>query len=303
MDYFSKWLEVLPLQSKNSHNIINNLKIIFSTHGVPDELVADNVPYNSFECKVFAREWQFQIVTSSPHYPQSNGLAEKAVAIAKGIMRKAKDLSAGLLEYRTTPIIGVGLSPAQLLMSRNLKGKLPIVEDDLIPKGYNRGIVREKLEHKRGISKKYYDQSAKERCSFTKGENVVLQKGKEWVPARIEQKCNNLPRSYLVRDENNSLYRRNSKFVRKSFNEPNLGDNVHIENNDSLNPKTVEAGNDDCNINVMPENTDSEPSINRPISPHIVNGENSEFSRRTVRIPVRFKDYKMYNLGRKVLCR
>ncbi|KAK9701935.1 Zinc knuckle [Popillia japonica] len=48
-----------------------------------------------------------------------------------------------------------------------------------------------------------------------------LNKKKEWVPAKIEEKLD-YPRSYLVKDEDGKVYRRNSVFLRKSVNRPNF---------------------------------------------------------------------------------
>jgi hypothetical protein len=36
-------------------------------HGIPDEVVADNMPFSSKEYLQFAQEWGFKIPTSSPH--------------------------------------------------------------------------------------------------------------------------------------------------------------------------------------------------------------------------------------------
>ena len=67
-----------------------------------------------------------------------NGLAEKAVHIAKSILKKISaaegSLEAALLEYRNTPIPGIGYSPAEMLMSRKLRTWLPIKDEDLLPK-------------------------------------------------------------------------------------------------------------------------------------------------------------------------
>ncbi|KAG5858283.1 hypothetical protein JTB14_020061 [Gonioctena quinquepunctata] len=65
----------------------------------------------------------------SPHYPRSNGLAEKAVQIAKNMLKKCDDIHLALLEYRNTPISGSDESPAQLLNNRHLRSKLPIMEN------------------------------------------------------------------------------------------------------------------------------------------------------------------------------
>ena len=45
----------------------------------------------SEELKRFAREWDFEHVTSSPHHQNANGKTEAAVKMAKRTMRKCKE--------------------------------------------------------------------------------------------------------------------------------------------------------------------------------------------------------------------
>ena len=55
-------------------------------------IVPDNGPqYTSSEFQDFANKYEFEHVTSSPRYPQSNGKAESTVKTAKRIMEKALD--------------------------------------------------------------------------------------------------------------------------------------------------------------------------------------------------------------------
>ena len=70
MDYYSKFPEISLLSSSS---VVVNSKSIFARHGVPDKLVADNMPFASRELQHFALSWGFQLITSSPGYPQSNG--------------------------------------------------------------------------------------------------------------------------------------------------------------------------------------------------------------------------------------
>jgi len=133
IDYFSKWLEIIDLPSKTASAVIKAFKQVFSTHGIPIEVFADNMPFNSFECQQFAKCWGFVFKTSSPRYPRSNGLAERAVQIAKQMLRKCEDLDIALLEYRATPISGLEKSPAELLYSRRLNSLVPMRSELLAP--------------------------------------------------------------------------------------------------------------------------------------------------------------------------
>ena len=54
IDYYSKYIEALQLTGKASQNVIQGLNEIFSRHGYPQTLVADNMPYNSREMRQYA---------------------------------------------------------------------------------------------------------------------------------------------------------------------------------------------------------------------------------------------------------
>ncbi|KAJ8356838.1 hypothetical protein SKAU_G00196320 [Synaphobranchus kaupii] len=60
-------------------------------HGIAESVISDNGPcYSSGEFRHFAETRGFTHTTTSPHYPQSNGLAEKTVQTAKRILYTAK---------------------------------------------------------------------------------------------------------------------------------------------------------------------------------------------------------------------
>ena len=92
VDYFSCYLESIQLRSTTSKTIINTLKSLFARHGIPEIVRSDNGPqFSSREFAEFAKTFQFKHVTSSPHYPASNGQAERTVQTIKNLLKKADD--------------------------------------------------------------------------------------------------------------------------------------------------------------------------------------------------------------------
>ena len=76
----------------SAQHIAEHFKSIFSEYGWPDTLVSDNGP--CYTAETFAnlmKEYAVNHINSSPHYSQSNGLAEKFVQIVKNLFYKATD--------------------------------------------------------------------------------------------------------------------------------------------------------------------------------------------------------------------
>ncbi len=216
VDYFSKYVEVALLSNTKSRTVITHLKSIFARHGIPMKLISDNGPqYSASEFKEFAKEWGFLHVTSSPLYPQANGLAERTVQSVKNILKKAaqsgKDQYLALLAHRNTPVIDK-LSPAQLLMNRRLRNSLPTSKRLMLPTPVDIDRVKENLYRNRMTQKSYYDRGAKAREPFTPGDHVRVKFGSTWSPAVVTQQAAT-PRSYQVRTENDSVYRRNAQDI------------------------------------------------------------------------------------------
>ena len=120
VDYFSKYLIIRKIPNSTSSAVIKELGMIFSEFGNPLVFRSDNGPcYSSQEFKFFMQNWLIEHRTSSPHYPQSNGLAESMVKVSKNLIEKAvrQDLPWNrlLLDYRCTPISSEIPSPAEIL--------------------------------------------------------------------------------------------------------------------------------------------------------------------------------------------
>ena len=166
VDYYSRYFELERMPTTTSAAVINKMKSIFSRHGIPEKVLSDNGPqFSAQEFARFAKEWDFSHVTSSHSYPQSNGLAEKAVHTAEQLLKKAKleqrDPCLSLLEYRNSPVDSLA-RPAQLLMSRHLRYILPTTSNHLRPRVVHPDLARERMEKKQGTRRHYYNQGARE---------------------------------------------------------------------------------------------------------------------------------------------
>ena len=91
VDYTSWYPVVHKLTSLTGQHITNHFKLICSEYGWPETLVSDNGP--CYTSEIFTNlmvEYNVNHITSSPHYPQSNGLAEKYVQIVKNPISQSK---------------------------------------------------------------------------------------------------------------------------------------------------------------------------------------------------------------------
>ncbi|KXJ19477.1 Uncharacterized protein K02A2.6 [Exaiptasia diaphana] len=186
----------------------------FSRHGIPDTLVTDNGP--QFDCKEFqqfAKEWEFEHLSSSPYHAISNGKAESAVKVVKQLFKKSNDPFMALLNYRNTPTEGLDTSPTQRLMSRRTRTLLSTVSSLLNPEVPR--DVKRKIEKKRQKAKLYYDQK------------------QNWRPGTCTKVLSD--RSYLV-DVDNRVVRRNRQALKMSNPERNQVNNSETSSSDDAPP-------------------------------------------------------------------
>lgn len=271
VDYFSKFPEYVQLNSKSADCVIQHLKDIFSRHGIPETLISDNNPFSSFAMRQFAEEWGFENITSSPRYPRSNGQVERFVQTVKQLMRKAvesnQDVAIALLQYRNASVAGCEYSPAQLLFNRSLRTRiptLPITDQD--PK-------RSDLQLRQERQKFYHDRRSRPLPPLQPGDAVRVQNGQSWQAAKVIA-AHPSPRSYNIETNMGTKLRRNRRDLISTREDP---------------PVCARPVDEDEPPVTSPPVTRSDTSKNnvRP-SPCIRTA-----SGRTVKPPVRFRDYIM----------
>ena len=112
--------------------VASHFSQLFGEYGWPVTLLTDNGQcYASHEFKQLMLDMSINHITSLPHYPQSNGLAEKYVQIVKNLFIKAHeegmDYQKALMIYRNTPLDDNLLSLMQLLQGRAARSDLPLL--------------------------------------------------------------------------------------------------------------------------------------------------------------------------------
>ncbi|KAJ8385465.1 hypothetical protein AAFF_G00185610 [Aldrovandia affinis] len=108
------------------------------------------------EFKQFDRDYDFSHSTSSPHYPQANGAAERVVQTAKRILRQPDPYMA-LMCYRTTPVAMTGVSPTQLMTGQLIRTTLPMLESKLSSQHIDHKAVDVKDKQAKKTYKYFYN--------------------------------------------------------------------------------------------------------------------------------------------------
>ena len=220
-DLYSGWFDMASLNDQSAQTVIQKLKRQFCTHGTPATVITDNA--RQFDCQAFsdfAKCWDFKHITSSPYYPQSNGLAESAVKRAKQLLEKTKrdnsDLYQNLLNVRNVPTDSQLGSPAQRLMSRRLRTAIPTSASLLKPSVNTQ--VTPQLEKRRKQQQTSYDKSATPLPPLKPGQVIRLQTPKGHDKLGVVVSSSGDPRSYIV-NVNGTEYRRNRRHI-LPVNEP-----------------------------------------------------------------------------------
>ena len=216
VDYYSRYIFVLHLPDLTSRTIILKLKSLFATHGIPYTARTDGAKYfTSKEFNQFSAQFDFTHVTSSPHFPQSNGQAESAVKIAKRCL-KQPDPFIALMLYRATPHTATGKSPAQLFLGRQIRTTIPTVPQNLVPRWPDDMLVRQRdAQYKVNMARHYNKRhNVRQQVPFAIGQQLRMKtkNDKHWQPVIVHEKAR-FPRSYVVKTQDGKSYRRNTRHL------------------------------------------------------------------------------------------
>ena len=185
VDSHSKWIEAHVVNSSTSQATIEKLRLIFSTHGLPEVLVSDNgTCFTSEEFAAFVRANGVKHLTSAPYHPAANGLAERAVQTLKNALKKdpgktnlETQILHFLFRYRITPHATTGVTPAELLLGRRPRYRLDLLHPD----------ISERVRQRQLNQKEGHDRHSRQR-ELSAGQTVWVRNpgtGRQWFPGAI----------------------------------------------------------------------------------------------------------------------
>ena len=196
IDEFSRWPEVAVVKSTNFKELKKVLDRSFSLMGIPDQVTHDNgPPYNSQEWRTYAKEKGFALNPCTPEHPQSNGIAERFMAvlvktvhaaIAKGVDPKV-EVERRLLNYRNTPHPSTGKTPSQLIMNRKIKTKIPAIIKGSSSKDHQEATKANKAA--KLVEKETYDRRKKvQEQEIKPGDKILIKQQKSTIKSPFDPK-------------------------------------------------------------------------------------------------------------------
>ena len=274
-DRLSGWTELqkikLGTDDSGSKGLCKALRRIFVTFGVPVEISSDGGPeFSAKITKDFLKRWGIHHRMSSAYHPVSNGRAELAVKASKRLLMENigsngelnnDRMIQALLTQRNTPDPGCKLSPAQILLGRNLKDSLPYIRKNVMV--YNNpqflNIWRNAWSKKEEALRSRYVKSLENLSEHTRslpplncGDHVMIQNQtgnfpNKWGKSGIIVELKDYHQYVVKVDGSGRLTIRNRKFLRK-FNPPvskSGGSIPYLRKADIQQQKSVFSGNDE----------------------------------------------------------
>ncbi|XP_077485232.1 uncharacterized protein LOC144095341 [Amblyomma americanum] len=209
-------LHIRKLYHKTAQAVIQACMEVFATHGIPAKICSDNgPPFTSAKFRSFISHFYVNHVTSSPHYPRGNGMAERAVQEAKKKCSFGKfEFCSALLEWRNSPRDDLLQSPAERLMGRRTRTRLPVLDCHLESKTIPTETVRSRPEDIRNRQQKCYNKSTRHIPDLDTGSTVSVYDTvqRTWAPAVVVATANT-PRSNIM-DAGSGHLRRTREHLR-----------------------------------------------------------------------------------------
>ena len=277
------------MTSTTSLATIRELRKIFTTFRLPEQLVSDNGPqFVLAEFSQFLKSNGIKHIKSAPYAPSTNGIAERFVQSFKRAMLTNdtlpldQTLANFLLQYCITVYTTTNATPCMLLMNRQLHTRLDLLQPDIDVQ-----VTRKQADQK--IS---HDQRCRNR-ELMIGQRVMehnLRPGPTWIPGTIIERSG--PLSYVAQVKGEQVWKRHIDQLREVGNTP-VEDTIEQKNSNDLAPDvksesfpiTSDAVEDSDTI--PPSEVSTVPSTSQNLTPSVTPNVDNQQTAVTHRYPRR----------------
>ena len=291
VDYTSKYFDLHNLPDLKASTVIKKTKSIFARYGIPEEVFSDNSSqYSSCSYKDFAKQWNFTHTTSSPEFPQSNGLVERAIQTIKRTLIKCQETNSdpylALLALRTTNN-STNTSPDQVLFNRKLRTTLPKMMEPRQTDSRRPNIPTPVIQR--------YNQTAKDLKPLHRGQTIRYHHNGKWSRHGMILNTKEQIRSYQLLNDEGNVIRRNRRHLIPSKDKFSVREEVpdtNIHEEQSKEDPTPTSVHQEPSTTEQSPNTLSLPdTIEEPqtqVEPEEQPHYKTRFG-RTVRVPQRYR--------------
>ena len=266
----------------SSKQIADRMRLYMSLFGRPEEVMTDNGPqYTGQAFKRLLHDWSVRHITSSPHYPRSNGFIERHVRTIKATVKKCledgEDPHKGLLNIRATPLDSELPSPAEMMLGRSIATMLPSRGEP------GKEEHRKHLQKRNSIMKEHHDKSAKSHLPpMHPGQRVRIRNtdSNMWQPGIVLRLADN--NSYVVETWNGAIVRR-ARMHLKDATGADTPKHVRFSIPTTQSRQTTRMAPPNLNTQQEPETNQAQENATNPDDRRTRRG-------RPIRRPKRFQD-------------
>ncbi|XP_033099940.1 uncharacterized protein K02A2.6-like, partial [Anneissia japonica] len=214
IDSHSKWVEVYPMKITTTNKTLDILRRLFSSYGLPEEIVSDNGPqFISSDFAEFMNRNGIIHKRVAPYHPASNGAAERTVQIVKKALIKQllypnprkrnlslhHKLANFLITYRNSPHTTTGRTPAELFLKRQPRTRFSLLKPNLA----------QEIDRKQAKQTEYHDKGRVQERILHVDDRVRVKSNVgglvKSLPGKVTKVCGS--RTYLIYMYNNCKIR------------------------------------------------------------------------------------------------
>ena len=136
----SKWTEVIEMKSTTAAATTTQLRQLFSTYGLPEQVITNDGPqFSAGEFSSFLKSNGVKHIRCVPYHPSTNGAVECFIQTFKKAIRAGGTQGATfhqrfmnfILVYWSTPHSTTGVAPCVLFLNRELRTRFHLLKPDV----------------------------------------------------------------------------------------------------------------------------------------------------------------------------